>query len=95
MNTMTISDFIERLKDYPVDTPCCGEIWLAEDFLQLDERLTADEVWAAMLLADKRHDANVGYNWDFFQCCIDQILQGRGTNGGAHPDDALQGVHHE
>ncbi|MBH2548101.1 hypothetical protein I5Q23_24625 [Serratia marcescens] len=77
MRKQTIGGFIERLQRYDPDTPCCGTFWLPDDFLQLDETLTLEEIAYAMKMADDRHDAGIGYNWDFFQYIVDEIIAER------------------
>ena len=77
MRNLTIGGFIERLQGYDLDAPCCGTFWLAEDFLSLDDSLTPEEIAAAMYLADDRHDAGIGYNWDFLQFIVDDIISER------------------
>ncbi len=69
----TTGGLIKRLLEYPENTPCVGSYWLEEDFLVLNEELTPEDIQLAMQIAEKRHDCNIGYNWDFIQYCIDCV----------------------
>lgn len=70
---MTVKAFIARLAQYPEDALCCGTFWLADDFLSLDATLSADDIDAAMELAQDSHDADIGFNWCHLQCAIDEV----------------------
>lgn|GEM_PF-479697 len=61
---VTVEAFMSRLSAYPADALCCGTFWLEEDFLEVDETLTPEEIHRAMEIATDHHDANIGYNWD-------------------------------
>ncbi|MBP2199263.1 hypothetical protein [Pantoea cypripedii] len=74
---MTVRALKERLSRYPDEALCCGTFWLADDFLQLEPSLDEDEIDTAMELASRFHDANVGFNREFLQWAIDEILEVR------------------
>lgn len=74
MRELTIGGFIERLQGYDPATPCCGTFWLTDDFLALDATLTGDEIAEAMQRADDRHDAGIGYNWDFLSAIVSEVV---------------------
>lgn len=74
---MTVRALKERLSRYPDEAQCCGTFWLADDFLQLEPSLDEKEIDTAMDLASRCHDASVGFNWDFLQWAIDEILEAR------------------
>ncbi|MBY6260073.1 hypothetical protein K3G69_26725 [Phytobacter diazotrophicus] len=74
---MTVRALKDRLSRYPDDELCCGTFWLADDFLQLEPSLDEDEIDTAMRLAERCHDANVGYNWESLQGVIDGVLEAR------------------
>lgn len=61
---VTVEGFMSRLSAYPADTLCCGTFWLEDDFLEVDETLTSEEIHRAMEIATDNHDASIGYNWD-------------------------------
>lgn len=61
---VTVEAFMSRLSAYPADALCWGTFWLEEDFLEVDETLTPEEIHRAMEIATDHHDANIGYNWD-------------------------------
>lgn len=69
----TTGDLACHLLQYPADTLCLGSLWFAEDFLSLDDSLTPDEIGQAMDVADDRHDACFGLNWDSLQAAIDYV----------------------
>ncbi|CAI1184258.1 Uncharacterised protein [Serratia entomophila] len=77
MNEMTIAGFIRRLQHYSPDTLCCGTFWLADDFVSIDSTLTPEEIEAAMELATGRHDAGIGYNWDYLTSIVEDIVSER------------------
>jgi hypothetical protein len=77
MNEMTIANFIQRLQGYSPETLCCGTFWLADDFLSIDGTLTPEEIEASMELATDRHDAGIGYNWDYLTAIVEEIVSDR------------------
>lgn len=77
MNEMTTAGLIQRLQQYAPDTQCCGTFWLADDFLSVDSTLTPEEIEAAMQLAADRHDAGIGYNWDYLTAIVEEIVSER------------------
>ncbi|NWC63982.1 hypothetical protein HX778_13320 [Cedecea sp. P7760] len=62
-----------HLLQYPADTLCLSSLWFEDDFLSLDDTLTPDEIAQAMDVADDRHDACIGLNWDSLQAAIDYV----------------------
>ncbi|MCK8540605.1 hypothetical protein [Yersinia ruckeri] len=71
-DSMTVEAFMARLSDHPADALCCGTFWLTEDFLEVDESLTTDEIHLAMEIAQHSHDANNGYNWEYLRWAAEQ-----------------------
>jgi hypothetical protein len=71
-NKMTVQALMARLSAYPADAACCGIFWMNDDFLELDEHLTTDEIDLAMEIAENTHDASVGFNWDHIRSSIEQ-----------------------
>jgi len=67
----TVAALTDRLSRYPADTLCCGTFWLREDFLALDASLTDEQIALAMNVAQKNHDANTGYNWEYLRGAIE------------------------
>lgn len=61
---VTVEGFMSRLSAYPAGTLCCGTFWLEDDFLEVDETLTSEEIHRTMEIATDNHDASIGYNWD-------------------------------
>jgi hypothetical protein len=47
--------------------------WCAEDVLQQDSELTAEQVQEVLTELKHHHDANIGVNWCVIDCVIDQI----------------------
>jgi hypothetical protein len=54
-------------------------IWCIEDVQSLRPDLTDDQCWEVLQQADRRHDAEVGINWEVLSCHADMIH-------GAAPD---------
>ncbi|WP_255483396.1 hypothetical protein [Cedecea sp. P7760] len=69
----TAGDLASHLLQYPADTLCLSSLWFEDDFLSLDDTLTPDEIAQAMDVADDRHDACIGLNWDSLQAAIDYV----------------------
>ncbi|MDN2488120.1 hypothetical protein MML63_21040 [Kosakonia sacchari] len=69
----TVAALTDRLSRYPADTLCCGTFWLREDFLTLDASLTDEQIRLAMKVAQKNHDANTGYNWEYLRGAIEYV----------------------
>lgn len=74
--TMTVAAFKQRLSEYPDDALCCGTFWLADDFLAVDDSLDYATIEAAMEQAYDNHDANIGFNWEYLQWAIDEVMRG-------------------
>ncbi len=51
--------------------------WHISDVQSLDEDLTEDECKDVLAMVDRKHDANIGINWDFIQYWIDEIIDER------------------
>ena len=49
--------------------------WGAEDVLSLDDSLSPDQVEDVLTYMERKHDANIGINWDFIQFCIDSVKE--------------------
>jgi hypothetical protein len=49
--------------------------WCIEDVQELDEILTDQQCSDVLELAKRKHDAEVGINWDVLQCHIDTIKE--------------------
>jgi hypothetical protein len=47
--------------------------WEVDDVLELDDELTEAQCEKVLRMAEKKHDANVGINWDVLQYWIDEI----------------------
>ncbi|MFK3663583.1 hypothetical protein ACI2I2_24260 [Scandinavium sp. NPDC088450] len=73
---VTVGALIQRLQTYSPAELCVGVFWLADDFLSLDDTLQEDEIHQAMQIAEKHHDCNYGYNWDYLKSCIEFIKDG-------------------
>ncbi|MCZ3384894.1 hypothetical protein O3S68_21665 [Kosakonia sp. SOY2] len=69
----TVAALTDRLSRYPADALCCGTFWLREHFLTLDASLTDEQIRLAMKLAQRNHDAAVGFNWDTLQAAIECV----------------------
>lgn len=76
MRKMTVSEFRARLDGYEDDALCCGTFWLAGDFLQINPALTHEQVAAAMGVAEKHHDAELGFNWSHLTWAVEEITGG-------------------
>lgn len=48
--------------------------WNIEDILLLNSNLTNDQCIGVLELGEKYHDANVGYNWDYWEATIETYL---------------------
>jgi len=70
---MTVAALTARLQQYPPDALCMGTLWLADDFLSLDDSLSEAEIAEAMRICDHSHDAGIGFNWDTLQLAIDGV----------------------
>lgn len=64
VSPVTAGELVSHLLRYPASLPCLSSLWFEEDFLSLDETLTPEEIAFAMEIAEDRHDANIGLNWD-------------------------------
>jgi hypothetical protein len=45
--------------------------WCAD---QRNINLSPEDCREVLSIMDKRHDATIGCNWDFINCCIDEFL---------------------
>lgn len=52
--------------------------WGIEDVKSVAEDLTDEECRGVLYLAKRRHDANIGINWDVLSDFADLIREGRG-----------------
>lgn len=75
VQNVTVGALMARLQEFPQDALCVGTFWLSDDFLSLDDSLQPEEIHEAMQIAEKRHDCNYGYNWEYLQSCIDEVRQ--------------------
>ena len=53
--------------------------WHIDDVKGLNKKLTKQECRDVLNMVDRRHDANIGINWDVINCYIDQIVDERAT----------------
>jgi hypothetical protein len=51
--------------------------WHISDVQGLDDDLTEDECRDVLAMVDRKHDANIGINWDFIEYWIEQIIDER------------------
>lgn len=77
MRNLTVGGFIDFLRMFDPDTPCCGAVWVADDFLDYDDTLTVDEIQSAVWRANKWYDADIGYSWDFLRDIVDDVIAER------------------
>lgn len=77
MRNLTVGGFIERLQRYDPDTPCCGAVWVADDFLDYDDTLTVDEIQTAVWRANRWYDADIGYSWHYLQAIVEDVIDER------------------
>lgn len=74
---MKITEFIERLNEYPVDTEVVDVLWTDEDVkMQASDmgmELTKEEMGKACGLLSKYHDAEYGINWDNISFIINEV----------------------
>lgn len=70
---VTVRGFMTKLSEYPADALCCGTFWVEEDFLEVDSSLATDDIRLAMEVADHKHDANIGYNWDYLRWAVEYV----------------------
>lgn len=54
-----------------------AEWWHIDDVKGLEETLTDEEAQDVLRMVNKRHDCNIGINWDFIQYFIDEIIDER------------------
>ena len=48
--------------------------WHIEDILSLNDTLTEDQCIDVLKMGKKYHDANVGYNWEYWTATIANYL---------------------
>jgi len=77
MRNQTIGGFIERLQRHDPDTPCCGAVWVADDFLDYEATLTPAEIREIVRRAEKWHDADIGYSWHYLQAIVEGVIDER------------------
>jgi hypothetical protein len=51
--------------------------WHISDVQSLNDELTEDECRSVLSMVDRKHDANIGINWDFIEYWIDEIIDER------------------
>jgi hypothetical protein len=52
-------------------------VWSIDDVQSLDSRLTDDEAYQVLKMAESNHDATIGMNWDVLQYHIDEFKKER------------------
>lgn len=77
MRNLTVGGFIDFLRAFDPDTPCCGAVWVADDFLNYDDTLTVDEIREVVRRAEKWHDADIGYSWHYLQAIVEDVIDER------------------
>ena len=68
--------YLNRISQYVVnrgvDCPMVAGIWLEEDFDELTENtIGSDKARELFALIDRRHDAEIGINWDVLNAALD------------------------
>ena len=51
--------------------------WSAEDILEVNPDLTIEEVEEVLNILDRKHDAEVGVNWDVITVVADEVIDKR------------------
>ncbi len=52
---------------------CIMMTWHIEDITNIRPDLTEKQALEVLLYAEDNHDANNGYNWDFFSWCAEEL----------------------
>lgn len=68
--------YLNRISQYVInqgaDCPMVASIWLQEDFDELTEdAISSDKARELFALIDRRHDAEIGINWDVLNAALD------------------------
>jgi hypothetical protein len=68
--------YLNRISQYVVnrgvDCPMVASIWLEEDFDELTENtIGSDKARELFGIIDRRHDAEIGINWDVLNAALD------------------------
>ena len=68
----TVED-IKRL----TDPNWLSEWWHIDDVKSLDETLTDEEAQEVLQIVGRKHDCNIGINWDFLGYWVDHVIEER------------------
>lgn len=87
---MKLKEVIKHLQDYvDQEQECAYSIWFEEDVEQQTQdrkifrkgreqpTLTEQEKKDVLDLMYRKHDCNIGMNWEFMDYCIDEIIDKR------------------
>ena len=77
MRNLTVGRVIDFLPAFDPDAPCCGAVWVADDFWDYDATLPVDEIREVVRRAKKWHDADVGYSWHYLQAIVEDVIDER------------------
>ena len=68
----TVED-IKRL----TDPNWLSEWWHIDDVKSLDETLTDEEAQEVLQIVGRKHDCNIGINWDFLAYWVNHVIEER------------------
>ena len=77
MRNLTAGGFIDFLRVFDPDTPCCGAVWVADDFWDYDATLPVDEIREVVRRAKKWYDAAIGYTGHCLQAIAEDVIDER------------------
>jgi len=60
---------LNKMTDFKITS-----MWHADDILSLNDTLSEEQCIDVLKLGEKYHDANVGYNWDYWEATIETYL---------------------
>lgn len=51
-----------------------ASLWYTSDVQTVRPDLSEEEAFEVLQLMKKRHDCNIGYNWDFVEFCASELF---------------------
>lgn len=79
---MTVGQLRKQIEDLPDDTPCCYDLWFADDVtseidqsLPDDAQMTDEEVAETLASMFKYKDASIGLNWEVLRENVPERVQ--------------------
>jgi hypothetical protein len=68
------------LKQWHAERKEIAKVWMVEDVLSIRPDLTEEQAWEVLQVAERRHDATIGINWDVLDYHAQSLF-------GEAPDD--------